>query len=206
MVIIGVLILMLVGCTGVEQTKQQDTTQNTTDVLATVNGESIKSEEVKSIQQSMMQQGLQLSEQDALEQLIGQKVLYQAAKKTMQVTVEQAEAAMTTQLAQQNVTLADYKQQLQMQGIDYEKQLENVKQQIAIQSYLDTSLQNIDLNVTDEEANVFYEQYKQQAPEEVPAYEQLKPQIVVTLQQQKQQDAITNLITGLKESAEIEYR
>jgi parvulin-like peptidyl-prolyl isomerase len=127
--IIGVVFILSVilvsGCSSqkqpVEQHEQQiipDDKDTLIDVVATVNGEEITSGEVEEVQQMFAMQGQQVSEEDALEQVIDQKVLSQHAQEgEYAVTDQEAESMIESQLVQQNATLDQYKQQLEMQGI-----------------------------------------------------------------------------------------
>ena len=178
----------------------------TGNVVATVNGEKITSKEIAAVQQLFMQRGQQISAEDASEQLINKKVLFQQAQQgKYSVTDDEAEAVIEAQLAQQGSSLDDYKQQLELQGISYEEQLQDIKEDLTIQKYLGIALEGKDFEVTEEEAQKFYEMYKLQSPDEVPSYEELESKIIATLQQQKQQEAIGSLIQELRASADIEY-
>ncbi|MDD5086321.1 MAG: SurA N-terminal domain-containing protein [Candidatus Nanoarchaeia archaeon] len=192
-----------------DETDNEDTPvePKTSEVVAVVNGEEIESEEVTAVQQLFSMQGQQVSEEEALEQVINQKVLEQKVQEEgVTVTTEEAESAIEQQLAMQGATLDDYKQQIESQGISYEAELENIKNQIAIQNYLETQLEGQSFNVTEEEAQEFYEMYKSQSSEEIPSYNELEPQIIATLKQQKQQEAITILVQELREDADVEYK
>jgi len=179
----------------------------TGNVVATVNDDEIKSEDVVAAQQSLLQQGQQISEDDALEQVINQKVLEQKVQQeNIVVTSEEAESVIEQQLAMQGATLDDYKQQVESMGVSYEAELENIKNQIATQQFLESQIEGQTFDVTEEEAQEFYEMYKTQSPEEVPSYEELQPQIIVTLEQQKQQEAINILIQELRTTANVEYK
>ncbi|MFP4523373.1 MAG: SurA N-terminal domain-containing protein [Candidatus Woesearchaeota archaeon] len=176
-------------------------------VVATVNDEEIKSEDVAAIQQALSQQGQEISEEDALEQVINQKVLEQKVQEeNIVVTDEEAESMIEQQLAMQNTTLDDYQQQVESQGVSYEAELENIKNQIATQQFLESQLEGKSFDVTEEEVQEFYETYKAQAPEEVPSFEELQPQIIATLEQQKQQEATSLIIQELRTSANVEYK
>lgn len=180
----------------------QDTEE---DVVAKVNGEELTTKEVKQIQDSFSQQGQQIPEEDALDQAVSQKVLSQEAEEKYSVTDEEANTLVESQLAQQDVSLDEYKGQMEAQGVSYEEELENIKGQIAIQNYLENELEEETLDVSDEESKEFYETYKEQSPEDTPSYEEIEPQIVATLQQQKQQEAIGSLVEELKAEANIKY-
>jgi multidrug efflux pump subunit AcrA (membrane-fusion protein) len=216
-------VILLAGCSTPEQ---EDNTQDYNDfvpdnngvdniptepitgnVVATVNNEEITSEDVAAVQQSLLQQGQQISEDDALEYVINQKVLEQKVQQeNIVVTTEEAESALEQQLAMQGSTLDDYKQQVESMGVSYEAELENIKNQIATQQFLESQLEGKSFDVTEEEAQEFYEMYKAQSPEEVLSYEELQPQIIATLEQQKQQEATSIIIQGLRTAAIVEYK
>jgi hypothetical protein len=107
----------------------------------------------------------------------------------------------------QGATLDDYKEQMESQGISYEKELENIKKQIASQNFLENQLEGQSFNVTQEEAQNFYEMYKAQSTdEEIPSFEELEQQIIATLKQEKEQKAIANIIEELRKTIDIEYK
>lgn len=201
--IIAVLVLVSVGIYFFSNTGN-NTGNISGSVIATVNGEEITSDEVSAVQQSLMQQGQQVSEEDALEQAINQELLSQKVQEEITVTTEEAESVIEQQIAMQNMTLEDYKQQVEMQGVSYDNELANIQEQIATQNYLGTALEGQDFEVTEEEVKEFYEMNKQQIPENV-TYEEVEPQITMSLQQQKQQEAISVLIQELRASANVEY-
>lgn len=181
--------------------------QVTGNVVATVNDEEITSEDVEEVQQSLLQQGQQVSEEDALEEVISQKLLEQKVQlEGITVTDQDAESMIEQQLTLQGATLDDYKEQLESMGLSYESELENIKKQLATQEYLDGQLEDQVFDVTEEEAQEFYEMYKSQSPEEVPPYEEIEEQLIATIEQEKQQEAITDIIQRLREDANVEYK
>lgn len=201
--VIAVLLLISVGIYFLNNTINEKPSEN---AVASVNGEEITSDEVNVIQQSLLQQGQEISEEEALEQAINQEILSQEVQqKEITVTNEETESMIESQLAMQNMTLEDYKQQIEMRGASYDDEIENTKEQIATQNYLENELKDQEYNVTEEEAKEFYETYKQQSSEDVPEYSEIEQQIIISLKQQKQQEAINSLIQELKSNADIEY-
>jgi len=212
--IFAISLLIYVGTTSLPEEQSQDNTDINDDlnngitenVVATVNGEKITKEEVTTNQQSYVQQGLQISEEQALEQLINQTILTQQAQQEgVMLTDEETESDLENQLLQQNLTLEKYKQQLEQQGISYEEQLQNYKEQLTLLNYLDDVLEGENINVTEEEAENYYDWSKQQSEEELPPYEEVESQIINYLQQQKQEEAIKSLVQELRKDADIEY-
>lgn len=174
-------------------------------VLATVNGVEVTSDDVSAIQMAMLQHGQQVSDQDALEQLINQQVLVETVKDAGLLPMEEIEALVMDSLAEQNVTLNDYKQQLAGEGYSYEQQLEGLQLQLSVQNFLESALKNADLNVSDEEARELYDQLANQS-EDVPSFEEAKDQVKLVLQQRKQQEAVQSLSEQLREKIEIVYK
>lgn len=210
-IIFVVSLLFLAGCTEQSQNEtnaDDDLKQGTNDtitVAAIVNGVNITDEEVNMTQQSSIQQGQQISKDQALEYLIDQEILLQKAKEEgYSLTDAEAESYMETILAQQNSTLKDYKLQLQQQGISYEDQLQYVKEELAKQNYKDDALEGRNFSVTNQEARDYYDTYKQENPDILP-FEDVKEDIISSLEQQKRQEAINSLIENLKEDANIKY-
>jgi parvulin-like peptidyl-prolyl isomerase len=101
--------------------------ETSNEVIATVNGEQIMSSDVTLNQQMLLQQGTQLTEDEVLNQIIIEIALRQKIESEgITVSTEEAEEFIVEQLAQQNLSLDDYKQQLAAQGATYSQELPNV--------------------------------------------------------------------------------
>ncbi|MFP4424226.1 MAG: hypothetical protein ACLFP2_03250 [Candidatus Woesearchaeota archaeon] len=184
-----------------EETEEE--TENTEETsVATVNGNKIYPEDVAELQQMFMQQGQQISEEEAIDQLIDQMILQEKAQDYVPTT-EETEQAIEGQLQQQGMTLEDYKQQMQTQGASYEEQLEQFKQDLAVQEYLQAELEGYEFNISDDEKEAYYEQYKATQNGSAPPYEELEGQITTVIEQEKQQEAQQEIIEQLREEADI---
>jgi len=207
-ILIGLILAMTIfaACSTPELVENEDNNLITGDVVAVVNGEEITTQQIEETQALFTSIGQDIPKEAVLEELINQKLLMQEAKKAgFEFTTEQAETAISQQLAMQGADLEEYKTQIQAQGIDYEKQLATIKEDLAIQSYLDQVFENENFTVTEEEAQEVYDTYSAQSSEELPAFEEVKDQILTSLQQEKQQQAINVLIQELKQTAMVEY-
>ena len=180
------------------------------EVVARVNGEAITAGDVTKLRVKVYESyRMQISEEEALEQLIAETVLYQEAEQQGYApTMDEAEQELEARVASSGRTMEDFKADLAKSGFSYfsyEEYLQDFQRQLAIYSYLDDAVQVPE--VTELEARVFYENYKQESPEaELPPFEQLKSEIMALLEQQKQQEATSLLIEELKEKADIEYK
>ncbi|MGM5485052.1 MAG: SurA N-terminal domain-containing protein [Nanobdellota archaeon] len=224
--ILGVLVVTILAIAGCSPAEQQTTEQEgpldqespgeqtspeespspiTGEAVATVNGEEITNEEVTAMRQSAAQQRQNLSSEDALEQAINNELLSQKVEEEgYTVTDKEAEEQMESQLAQQGASLEDFKAQLEERGMSFQDQLDSLKEQLAMQQFIDD---NVDVNVSEQEAQEYYQMYKQQASgeEEIGSYEEVKPQIMSALEQQKMQKETESLLKELREEAEINY-
>ena len=187
-VLTGALVLATIAAPGSE-------------VVARVNGEAITAGDVTKLSYRM-----QMSEEEALERLIAETVLYQEAEQQGYApTMDEAEQELEARVASSGRTMEDFEADLAKSGFSYEEYLQDFQRQLAINSYLDDAVQVPE--VTELEARVFYENYKQESPEaELPPFEQLKSEIMALLEQQKQQEATSLLIEELNEKADIEYK
>ena len=184
----------------------QTTLVNNTIIAATVNGVDITYNQVVAYQQSIAQQGQNISEKQALEELIDQEVLIEAAQQEQYIPSEQeAEQELIALLAEQNVTLDAYKQQLQSQGVSYEHLMQKYILQLTIDNYLDEVLYKNLTNISQEEAYNYYQNYSNQSQGEVPSFEEMEEQIISYLQEQKNQEAFNAIIKDLRNNAEIVY-
>lgn len=193
-VLTGALVLATIAAPGSE-------------VVARVNGEAITAGDVTKLRVKAFEfNKMQISEEEALEQLIAETVLYQEAdEQGYAPTMDEAEQELEARVASSGRTMEDFEAELANSSFSYEEYLQDFQRHLAINSYVDDAVQVPE--VTEIEARVFYENYKQQYPEaELPPFEQLKSEIMALLEQQKQQEATSLLIEELKEKADIKYK
>jgi len=176
-------------------------------VIAIVNGKAITAGEVTKLRAKAYESyRTQMSDEEALEQLIAEALLYQEAEQQgYALSMNEAEQELKARMTSANKTMEDLTAELAKFGLSYEEYLQDFQRQLAINSYLNDTIQVPE--VTESEASEFYENYTQQHPEsEYPPFEQLKSQIIALLKQQKQQNAINLRIDELKDKADIQYK
>jgi len=193
-----------------EQSSQDSETEDliqgeSESVVVIVNGEEITSDDVEAVRQSFLQRGRQISMDEAIEQTINQRLLVQRSEQEYQITNEEAESFIETQLSTRGMSVEEYKQYLEGQGISYESEIENIKSQMAVQNFVGVELEDENLEVSEQEASDFYDEYERQSTGEIPSYEELETQIVAALKQEKQAEAINSLIQELRLDADIRY-
>ncbi|MCH8519658.1 MAG: hypothetical protein LAT82_02790 [Nanoarchaeota archaeon] len=190
---------------------QEELVNNTQEVdpltpILNVNGDDVLAQDIVMVQMQLQNQGFQVTQEDALEQVITNIVLLQAVQReNFEISNEEAEEELVQLLQTQGFTLDELKTDLQEQGISYEATLEDFKERVAVDRFLS---QNIDENlvqVTQEEVEEFYAQYAIQMGENTPAFEEIELQIIAQLEQDKLRQLQTALINELIEEADIEF-
>lgn len=199
-----------------------ETSGETGETAAVVNGVEIGRNEFEVLfnrtKNNFLQQGIELDNEEAkelleqlktqiLRQMINNILLLQQAEKEGITPNEQEiqaqyemilanfkdEEAFKIQLANANLTLENFKKEI-AQSLTVEKYVEH---------YLEENVDEKDLVVTEEELRELYEQYSQQM-EEPPEYEEMKPELLETLKNQKRQPYLETLVDELYEKGEIE--
>lgn len=165
--------------------------------LATVNGQAITEADLAS--------GPNVSRSRAVREAVVTTLLRQkAAEDGQTVTEDEAENRLKRRLAQQNQTLRSYKQRLSQRGISYQERIQTYREQVGIQRYLSTQIDNESLTVSEEEIRQAYNQTVQRMPSERrPSYESVKPTLRRQIRQRKMQRATRSVIQRLSESANI---
>jgi hypothetical protein len=178
------------------------------EVVAKVNGEAITAGDVTKLRVKAYEMyRIQMSEEEALEQLIAWAVLYQEAEQQGYApTMDEAEQELEALAASSGRTIEDIKAELANKfSFSYEEYLQDFQRQLAMESYLADTVQVPE--VTEEEAREWYKDYMQQHPEAGNiTFEQRELEIMALLKQEKRQEARSLLIEELKETADIEYK
>jgi hypothetical protein len=175
----------------------QPSANTETDRLATVNGEAITEDDLSTTQ------GMDQSQ--ALRQAIITTVLRQRAEaENVTVSESEAESQLQEQLEARNRTLTGLKETLQQRGVSYEERLSSYRSQLATQRYLNSQIDQESIRPTEEELRQLYNQSLQQFPDgQAPDYEQVRPQLVQRVEQQKRQRASAQVIRGLVQNANV---
>lgn len=184
-----------------------ETSQVSTEVVATVNGEEVYEEEVLAIQREFSQTQENMSYDDALDQAVMITVLRQELKNSNEsLSLEQTQSILAEQLQAQGISLEEYRSQVNSQGQSFENLLQNYQFQFSIQQFLEQQVGEV--NVTEQEIEEFYLVYSQQAEaqgQQVPKLEQIREQLVQNIKQQKASELRNQYVSSLVEEANVEY-
>lgn len=189
------------------------------DIVAEVNGEEISKEEFESaytgqFQQLAMQAQMagqevdqtQLKEQIA-ESLVAQKLLVQETENQEITASEEQVNTALEELAKQNglESSEEFLAALEEQGISEEEVMEQVEAQVKVEQLI--ASETGEINPTDEEIQTVYDeaqaQQEESGGEELPAFEEVKPQLEEQVRMQKEGEATQALIAQLREEADV---
>ncbi len=170
------------------------------DVLARVNGEEIRTEDLKALQMRHFGHTRPLGEEQELalfEALLAETLLFQQAEREgYALSPEEAEEEIAAQLASRGYTIDDLKAERERRGLSYERYLEDFRREMAIEAYTDATI-----NVTEEEAREYYDDFAQRYPEaDLRPFSMVRASIIAELRER----ALKDLIEELKQDALIE--
>lgn len=176
------------------------------EILLIINGQDITAEEVAIVQFQLQQQGIQATQEQAIEQIIVNTVLIQKVEEEgITVSSEQAEEELIQMLETQGFSLEDLQQDLAAQGISYEATLEDFKERVAVNMLLEMNTDSSSIEISQEEIEEFYSLFAAQAGEDAPSLEELDNLIEEELRQQQLRELQNQFIDTLIEEAVIEY-
>ncbi|HSI67072.1 MAG TPA: SurA N-terminal domain-containing protein [Planococcus sp. (in: firmicutes)] len=190
------------------------------EVVAEVNGEEILKEEFEvsysgQFQQAAMQSQMsgQEVDQDELkaqvaESMVGQKLLIQEAdNRDFEASQEEIDEEVTL-LAEQNglESKEQFLEALEEQGMTEEEVMAQLETQVKVNQLIAAETGNTE--VTDEELQELYEQIQAQqeqseSAEELPSFEDLKPELEEQVKMQKENEAAQTLIADLRENGDV---
>ena len=218
--LIAVVVLLIIGAGGwylvssgtvnlSQFTQSKAPEGSTATAVATVNGETITSVQLSAaVAQINAQNGTSTIttpaqvQSQALDSLIAQALLVQAVKKAGIVAsstqVEAQVQAAKTQLGSQ----AAYEQALAAQGITEETFRAQLSSDLAMQAYLNQTLNLLAVTATDAEIQTAYKQASEQQTD-VPPLSQVREQVQKFVIQQKQQQLVNTQIEKLRAEADI---
>ena len=182
-------------------------TQSENPIVAEINDEVIRLNHVEEIVETYLAQGQRLSKSAALDRIVVETLLLDEAEiRGIEISLQDAEEQLESNYRQNGLTEEQFSQRLEQLGTTYEKTLEMYRDQLIINDLLTEELSGTDITVSDQEAQIFYEQNIQAIKSQLgnaTVFEDVSPQIKSTIQQQKQQQFVSEFIEELRDDAMI---
>lgn len=222
LVSIPMILVLLAACGEAAEQPEQNEQDNSIPVMseaeavATVNGDIITSTQYNSLldyskrmyeQQGLLegeegQEMIQLLEEEILDQLISQKLLVQ---KALEEGLEAEEGEVSEQIAMisaQYETEEQLQTALEQEGLSITILEHEIKNEIVINKLIEQISSEID--VSEEEVQSQYEAMAEMMEDEIPPYEEYSGELKEQLVGQKINTHLSELLSELREAAEIE--
>jgi FKBP-type peptidyl-prolyl cis-trans isomerase (trigger factor) len=188
---------------------QAPPTEDLSSPVAIVNGEEISygAFEMQMFQMSQNPQLLGAEQHElqniVLDQLIGHRLLVQAARDQNITIDEQVIEAELENVRNQFESPEMMEAQLEMLGMDEASLQNEIEDQAILNEYYAQIAEENNIEVTDEEIQVFYDE-QVAIHEDSPSIEEVGPMISSELEQQKMQPYIEAIVNEYRESADIQ--
>lgn len=189
------------------------------DVVAEVNGTEINKEDFESAYMSQFQNmamQAQMSgqeiDQDQLkvqvaDSLVAQELLVQETEnRNIEATEDELDETLTAIAAQNGLESSEeFLAALEEQGLSEEEVMEQVASQVKVDKLVAEEAGEI--TVSEEELQTFYDEITGQQEDaesgDMPAFEEIKPELEAQMVQQKENDAVLELVAELRENADV---
>lgn len=181
-------------------------------VVATVNGQEISNKELKErvtqFEQTLTLQGQEanMSEEEmrlsVLDQIISETLLYQESVKAG-FDVEESEIDQEVQDIRDSIGGDEaFRSRLKEAGISEEDLRRDIRNNILINSYLESVLSDVEVSVTDQELIEFYDSLNEQ--QELPPFEEIEEDLRNSLLSEKENELISEIVMELYNNSEVE--
>jgi len=176
-------------------------------IVAVINDQEIKLDEVKDVINAGILQGQQLDSKTALDTIITKTLLLEEAQNSdITISITDAEEEMTTMYVQNGLSREQFEEKLDEFGTTYDQTLEIFRDELIINKMLADEISNVEIQVTDNEVNIFFEDnidmIKTQFGNST-VLDDVSSQIKANLLLQKQQKVALDFIEDLESKAVI---
>ncbi|MFH1405462.1 MAG: SurA N-terminal domain-containing protein [Patescibacteria group bacterium] len=187
------------------------TQHNDSDTIATVNGVQISFGELKGrLALQLRLQGItgeqsitQEEAQVVLEGLIDEELIFQEAKNQgFAPTQEQIQTELDT-IKTQYATPAEFESALESNNTTEQALLTTLERQLTFNRFVEEFKKVNDFSVTDEEVQIVYDQVAS-TQEDLPALEDVKPQVIAQIEQEKIMQAIKIYTQNLRAEVDVQ--
>lgn len=176
-------------------------------VIAEVNGQEIRQEEVNDVITSGFSQGQMLDATSALDMIITKILLLdEAQNRNITITMNDAEEKLTSSYVQNGFSKEQFEEKLIELGTTYDETLERFTDELTINEMLTNEISNLDIQVSDEEAKTFFEDNRNVIQTQFgnsTVYDDVSSQITENLLQQKRQQIVLDFVEDLRSNAMI---
>ena len=176
-------------------------------VVAEVNGQEIRLDEVNDVIKVGFSQGQRLNGASALDMIITKILLLEEAQnRDVVITIIDAEEKLIATYTQAGLSKEQFEEKLVEAGTTYEQALNGFREEFIINEMLIDEISKTEIQVSDEEVKIFFEENKDMIKAQVgnnTVFNDVSSQVKVNLLEQKQQQIVLDLIKHLEQKMMI---
>lgn len=176
-------------------------------IIAEVNGEEIRQDEVNDVVTAGFSQGQMLDVTSALEMIVTKILLLEEAQnRNVVISTDEAEGKLTTSYVQNGFSKEEFEEKIIALGTTYEETLDKFREELIINKMLTDEISNVDIQVSDKEVKTFFEENNDMIKTQFgnsTVINDVSSQIKDNLFQQKRQQIALDFVEDLKNKAVI---
>ena len=205
-VVLSLFLLMSTGMMS-NETNIVDSQNNDNPVVAEINGQEIRLEDVQDAVNMEISQGQTIDSVGALERIIAKILLLEEAQnRNVSITMAEVEDEITAMYVQSGLSQEQFEDKLQEIGTTYDQTLMMYREELIINKMLADAVSKAELQISDEDAKSVFDDNRDVITAQMgnsTVFEAVSSQIKATLLQQKQQSIALDIIKSLREKAVI---
>ncbi len=190
-----------------DETNFTNSQNNDNPIVAEVNGQEIRLEDVQDAVDMETSQGQMTDNVTALERMIAKILLLEEAQaRNITMTMTEVEDEITSMYVQSGLSQEQFEEKLEEIGTTYDQTLKMYREELIINKMLDDEISKTELQVSDEEAKKVFEDNKDVIMAQMgnsTVFEDISSQLKTTLLQEKQQKIALDIIEHLKDKSVV---
>ena len=205
-VIISLFLLMPLDMTP-NETNFINSQNNNNPVIAEVNGQEIRLEDVQDAVNMEISQGQMIDNVTALDRMIAKILLLEEAQaRNITITMTEVENEITSMYVQSGLSQEQFEEKLEEIGTTYDQTLKMYREELIINKMLADEISKTELQVSDEETRKVFEDNKDVIIAQMgnsTVFDDISSQLKTTLLQEKQQKIALDIIEHLKDKSVV---
>ena len=205
-VIISLFLLMPSDMTP-NETNFINSQNNNNPVIAEVNGQEIRLEDVQDAVNMEISQGQMIDNVTALDRMIAKILLLEEAQaRNITITMTEVENEITSMYVQSGLSQEQFEEKLEEIGTTYDQTLKMYREELIINKMLADEISKTELQVSDEETRKVFEDNKDVIIAQMgnnTVFDDISSQLKTTLLQEKQQKIALDIIEHLKDKSVV---
>ena len=180
---------------------------NNNPVIAEVNGQEIRLEDVQDAVNMEISQGQMIDNVTALDRMIAKILLLEEAQaRNITITMTEVENEITSMYVQSGLSQEQFEEKLEEIGTTYDQTLKMYREELIINKMLADEISKTELQVSDEETRKVFEDNKDVIIAQMgnsTVFDDISSQLKTTLLQEKQQKIALDIIEHLKDKSVV---